>query len=883
MCDQDEERAAVCNAELEEHQNRGLRAILNVICKVFGVTTPWNDTGKNTGTNGYFSAGDSLQPALGSVGNKPHDYPLDSSSPEQSVNGLVPSQPSLFKGISGESAFSADSYELTDCVNMEMGNPESVLETNAEQLARTTSCTLRGLTQNLMEPPEVQCISDAIKDPLAKDHSSSDICMEQKGSSSSSMCLEEQAISVLLDKAYDKLAALAMKDRPKKRSALVSFLQRAVGRDGAKAFILQPVEVAEALFEQGLLTSERSGIIDMLSGSTPAGDVFRLADCPETQARIIRQATRTKLSKMAPVEVAKWVLMQAYVHVPLSAAHLADSLIASGVACEGSDGKLTFELESLKKPPLHIKRLFKELELSDGVAKAWKEGSSVKQSAPASQSPLSILAAAFPDRCPSVLKAVLEEHSYDINSAVEALLDSLANSTSKASADSEYVDDDVMKSSKDDTASSLIAKGLDAMAGAMSDKVSASELAREAEAVAALKQQLSFLDFHISNLEPREENATPDLLHEISMLRRSRAAVDAERVAAEAALTALRLLLLCDDAEKKATSGQVTVSVNLDVTRRSQSLRGHERTVVSQIQMSLQHSGPWGHYAAYQFAAMLSREQELHKDFICFYHSYSYAALLYEVQAELARRICRLPDDFAPLPRVSMEPFNVCKSMSALRDWAQKQGGNDHESSFRGVGLSLSCSLFASGSEAPPLNCFKVGYSCTDLSFRKLLTDTLGGSKVAEQMADALVDVGRRHGLPVQGYASQNGDAFYERSELTGYMLQIFVHRSIVEEYAYPSQPFGVPLPGGIVDYVENGTVADGQARLYFHPKIMLDPRKARLFHYCARPSQSSLDPGVPSSRGSLVKELRAALAPLVGDDLAIAQTATRLGLDVVH
>merc|ERR1719160_1647171 len=135
-----------------------------------------------------------------------------------------------------------------------------------------------------------------------------------------------------------------------------------------------------------------------------------------------------------------------------------------------------------------------------------------------------------------------------------------------------------------------------------------------------------------------------------------------------------------------------------------------------------------------------------------------------------------------------MEPFNVVKSMHDLRDWAQKQGGNDHEASYRGVGLSLSCSLFASGSEAPPMNCFQAGYSCTDLSFRRLLVDMLG-----EDIADAVVDVGKRHGLPISGYESKTGDAFVGvgNSQLTGYMLQIFVHRSIVGEFAYPSEPYG--------------------------------------------------------------------------------------------
>ncbi len=57
---------------------------------------------------------------------------------------------------------------------------------------------------------------------------------------------------------------------------------------------------------------------------------------------------------------------------------------------------------------------------------------------------------------------------------------------------------------------------------------------------------------------------------------------------------------------------------------------------------------------------------------------------------------------------------------------------------------------------------------------------------------------------------------------------------------------------------------ANGQARVLFHPPTFIDPSKARLFHYCARPLQTCMSSDIPESRGSLVKELRAVLQPVL-------------------
>ncbi len=63
-------------------------------------------------------------------------------------------------------------------------------------------------------------------------------------------------------------------------------------------------------------------------------------------------------------------------------------------------------------------------------------------------------------------------------------------------------------------------------------------------------------------------------------------------------------------------------------------------------------------YGKQCFRRMLDREEELGEDFCVFYHSYSFIALLYEVQACLACCALRLSPGLAPLPRLLKAPFD---------------------------------------------------------------------------------------------------------------------------------------------------------------------------------------------------------------------------------
>ena len=212
-------------------------------------------------------------------------------------------------------------------------------------------------------------------------------------------------------------------------------------------------------------------------------------------------------------------------------------------------------------------------------------------------------------------------------------------------------------------------------------------------------------------------------------------------------------------------------------------------------------------FEAYCFQSMIEREQEHHEDFVVFYHSYSAAALLYEIQAELARQLSghELPDDFAPLPRIHRGPFDQFPELSMLRESFGSLKGQDHDPKFRALAISVSNSLFASGSEAPPLTCFRAGYSCMDLSFRGLLTSLLTTCGMSEQdeiehLADQLADLAEAFDLQALPYrvkgrdlhsAMMLGGSGMTNNLRRGHMLQLFVHKDYCDDICYRSAPYG--------------------------------------------------------------------------------------------
>eukprot|EP00727_Mastigamoeba_balamuthi_P009886 m51a1_g552 hypothetical protein (703) ;mRNA; r:452804-455145 len=294
-----------------------------------------------------------------------------------------------------------------------------------------------------------------------------------------------------------------------------------------------------------------------------------------------------------------------------------------------------------------------------------------------------------------------------------------------------------------------------------------------------------------------------------------------------------------DAAYAKLPDARVPVPlVKLDFKIPAQSLNGRPRArgLEGQITTAVQ-SATHKKWAEFCFRTMLKREQEHHGEFFVFYHSYSFASLLYEVQCVLAQAIFNLPDGFAPLPRLLTAPFHDKPILSMLVEEFSRMAGQDHDPRFRALAISTSVSLFGEDTEAPPLSNFENGYSCGDLSFRGLLEGLVTAcgarGRQVQSIADAIVAIGTKYGLATSMYGSRAPRAMVYPGATgmsTGNMLQIFVHRDLVDDVAYRAMPMGVPVN---THEKLSGTLlkgpAAGQARVFMHPELFTDSTKARL------------------------------------------------------
>lgn len=274
-------------------------------------------------------------------------------------------------------------------------------------------------------------------------------------------------------------------------------------------------------------------------------------------------------------------------------------------------------------------------------------------------------------------------------------------------------------------------------------------------------------------------------------------------------------------------------------------------------------------FAAICFERMLQREQELEDNFCVFYHSYNDAALLYEVQAEIARCAYGLPDGFAPLPRVQSRHFLGSQASVGALKKVGSLSGRDHNPQFRALAISASPTLFSFGSEAPPLQCFRSGYGCGDLSFRQLLVNTLSDAcavsgKRVGALADELAEAAARWGLRAHNYGNTTSA---NPGRLGGHMLQIFIARSEVDNFVYHCEPFGIPITTtASTNAWLAGTTGkvDGQVRILFHPELFMNSERGRIFHYCGDWEYLGGDPEMEGSRSAFVLEIRRILRDIL-------------------
>ena len=180
-------------------------------------------------------------------------------------------------------------------------------------------------------------------------------------------------------------------------------------------------------------------------------------------------------------------------------------------------------------------------------------------------------------------------------------------------------------------------------------------------------------------------------------------------------------------------------------------------------------------------------------EWACFYHSYSFAALIYEVQAAAGSVLFSFRSQYAPLPRLFVKDFEVIPDAVVLAERFRNDFANnekDHHPSFRRVAVSCMCSLRSTGPEACTAIVFVAGYTCKDLSFRNVSENLLQSYYVPKakvrELAGRIIAHSEKHGLDVSQFGGKpcgSGNA--------GHLLHIFIRRPLVDKLACAAKPYG--------------------------------------------------------------------------------------------
>ena len=213
---------------------------------------------------------------------------------------------------------------------------------------------------------------------------------------------------------------------------------------------------------------------------------------------------------------------------------------------------------------------------------------------------------------------------------------------------------------------------------------------------------------------------------------------------------------------------------------------------------------------------MLANEKRL-EGFVPFYHLYAISGLLYELQTVLAVEFLEYPITGPPVMRLSRRPFIELRSLSALLAMRQRNV-SDRASEYRSLAVSAFSSCFANGGYAKSIQQYMwEGFpSGTSNYVNKLIEDLLSTAGIATEpdllstLKSRINNIGKTYGLT---------------SSPPGQILQIFVHKSVVDAFAYGAQPLGALAPRGIpvTQWLQQQCPLEGQMRLVPHPDLFLD------------------------------------------------------------
>mmetsp|Transcript_138183 Transcript_138183/g.240409 ORF Transcript_138183/g.240409 Transcript_138183/m.240409 type:complete len:762 (-) Transcript_138183:85-2370(-) len=277
-------------------------------------------------------------------------------------------------------------------------------------------------------------------------------------------------------------------------------------------------------------------------------------------------------------------------------------------------------------------------------------------------------------------------------------------------------------------------------------------------------------------------------------------------------------------------------------------------------------------HARHCFEKMLENEKRNCGEWAVFYHSYSHAALIYEVQAAIAAVLFRFKSTYAPLPRLMRGCFSEIPDAPSMMKEFPTWPEQDHSPRFKCVGICATTSLLGADPEAPPTAVFLSGYAASAIPItvvEGLLTDCGIDTTLAKKLTRQIMDLAGKYGLDVAAFGGKSS-----KSGLSGHLLQIFMKRNLVDKYAYASHPMGVPdkRRHPIGDHLKTCGLSPpghivGQVRIVVHPSAFLQAGKVRMFVYSA-------DEDFHKSRSDFQELVTALLSPVLGSEDARARAA---------
>merc|ERR1719343_151056 len=168
------------------------------------------------------------------------------------------------------------------------------------------------------------------------------------------------------------------------------------------------------------------------------------------------------------------------------------------------------------------------------------------------------------------------------------------------------------------------------------------------------------------------------------------------------------------------------------------------------------------------FNWMLENERRYCGGWAVFYHSYSDAAIVYEMQAAIAAVLFRFRSTKASLPRLLRGRFGEVPDAESMLRAFPSWPDQDHNPCFKSVGICATTSLLAPDIEAPPKDVFLTGYSlgcAAGALVEGILTSCGVGRAEAKACAPKVLALAQSSGLCMSG--SGTG--------LPGHLLQIFI------------------------------------------------------------------------------------------------------------